>query len=216
MLAQLLSRANTTAQAWAGAHTQTLNNPTEHNLTQKQFLFCEYLIQTRNGTKSAKLAGYKGKDDNAFAAMASRMLRNDKVQAYLSNRYKEVAMSSDEVLMHLANIARASLSDYCDENGTIDWAKVAKDSYALKSMKRGSKLEFESKLRALELIGKAQSMFTDKLEVAGGDKPITIRVEYSDDYTPPAASDTKGGYRQSRITQRTGERETVGEDAPGD
>ena len=188
----------------------------DHNLTNKQFLFCEHYIQTSNGTLSSKLAGYKGKDDNSHAARASHLLRNDKVRDYLADRYKEFAMTSDEVLMRLANIARASLTDYCDERGTIDWKKVHKDGYAFKSIKKGSKLELESKLRALELIGKAQSMFTDKLEVAGGDKPITIRVEYSDDYTPPAASDTKGGYRQSRITQRTGERETVGEDAPGD
>ena len=188
----------------------------EHNLTNKQFLFSEHYIQTSNATLSARLAGYSGKDDASFASIGSRLLRNDKVRAYLADRYKEFAMSSDEVLMRLANIARASLADYCDESGTIDWKKVAKDSYALKSVKKGSKLEFESKLRALELIGKSQSMFTDKLEVEGGDKPITIRVEYSNDYTPPATSDTEGGYRQQRAAQRTSEREALGEDTSRD
>ena len=183
----------------------------EHNLTNKRFLFCEHFIQTNgNGTLSSKRAGFKGANDNVHAVNATRLLRNAKIQAYLSKRYKEFAMSSDEVLMRLANIARASLADYCDESGTIDWTKVAKDSYALKSVKKGSKLEFESKLRALELIGKAQSMFTDKLEVEGGDKPIRVRVEYSDDYTPPAASNSKGGYRQQRALQRAGERAKVG------
>ena len=188
----------------------------EHNLTNKQFLFCEHYIQTSNATLSARLAGYSGKNDNSFAAMGSRLLRTVKIRAYLADRYKEFAMSSDEVLMRLANIARASLTDYCDENGTIDWAKVHKDGYAFKSINKGSKLEFESKLRALELIGKAQAMFSDKLEVAGGDTPITIRVEYSDDYTAPATSDTEGGYRQRRTLQRTSERAKVGEDTPGD
>jgi len=188
----------------------------EHNLTNKQFLFCEHYIQTSNATLSARLAGYSGKDDAAFASIGSRLLRNDKVRAHLADRYKEFAMTSDEVLMRLASIARSSLTDYCDENGTIDWNKVHKDGYVFKSISKGSKLEFESKLRALELIGKAQSMFTDKLEVAGGDKPITVRVEYSDDYTPPSASDTEGGYRQQRTVQRAGERAKVGEDAPGD
>lgn len=184
-------------------------------LTTKQFLWAEYLIQYRNGTKAAKLAGYKG-NDNVLAGIGHANLRNPKIRAYLADRYKEFAMTSDEVLMRLANIARASLTDYCDENGTIDWKKVHKDGYALKSIKKGSKLEFESKLRALELIGKAQAMFTDKLEVAGGDKPITVRVEYSDDYTPPAASDSKGGHRQQRIKQRAGERAKVGEDTSRD
>ena len=188
----------------------------EHNLTNKQFLFCEHYIQTSNGTKSSRLAGYKGKTDNVHAVNASRLLRKPKIRAYLADRYKEFAMTSDEVLMRLASIARASLTDYCDENGTIDWAKVHKDGYALKSVQKGSKLEFESKLRALELIGKAQAMFSDKLEVAGGDKPITVRVEYSDDYTPPAASDSKGGHRQQRIEQRISERAEMGKYTRGD
>lgn len=189
----------------------------EYNLTNKRFLFCEHYIQTNgNGTLSSRLAGFKGESDNVHAVNASRLLRNPKIRAYLADRYKEFAMSSDEVLMRLASIARSSLTDYCDENGTIDWKKVHKDGYALKSIKKGSKLEFESKLRALELIGKAQAMFTEKLEVAGGDSPIRIRVEYSDDYTPPAASNSTLGHKQRRIIQRTGEREEMGEDTPGD
>ena len=107
----------------------------EHNLTNKQFLFCEHYIQTSNATLSARLAGYSGKDDAAFASIGSRLLRNDKVRAYLADRYKEFAMSSDEVLMRLANIARASLANYCDESGTIDWKSVHKDGYAFKSIK---------------------------------------------------------------------------------
>ena len=133
------------------------------NLTNKQFLFCEHYIQTSNATLSARLAGYSGKDDNAYAVTGHDNLRKPKIRAYLAERYKEFAMTSDEVLMRLANIARASLTDYCDENGTIDWKRVHKDGYALKSIKKGSKLEFESKLRALELIGRAHAMFTDKI-----------------------------------------------------
>ena len=91
------------------------------------------------------------------------MLRNAKVRAYLTDRYKEFAMTSDEVLMRLADIARASVSDFCDENGTIDWKKIAEYGYPIKSFAKGSKLEFESKLRALELIGRAHAMFTDKI-----------------------------------------------------
>jgi len=137
-----------------------MTNPKEHNLTAKQLSFCEHYIQTRNATKAARLAGYSPR---TARQQGSRLLSNVDIRAFLSQRYKEVAMSSDEVLMRLANIARASLTDYCDENGTIDWPKVAKDGYALKSMKRGGKLEFESKLRALELIGRAHAMFIDKI-----------------------------------------------------
>lgn len=189
-------------------------------LTPKQFLFCEFLIQTSNGTLSSRLAEYKGKSDNIHAVNASRLLRNPKIRAYLKERYAEVAMDSDEVLARLAKMARASVSDFVDEHGIIDWEKVNKEGYVVKSIThtkgKSSKIELEGKLRALELIGKAQAMFIEKIEVEGGNKPITVRVEYSDDYTPPAASDSKGGHRQKRIKQRAGERAEVGEDAPGD
>ena len=142
-----------------------MTNPTEHKLTQKQFLFCEHLIQTRNGTKSSKLAEYQCNSDNAHAVNASRLLRNDKIQAYLQGRYAETCMGSNEVLSLLAKIARASGTDYCDENGTIDWKKVAADGYPIKAVKKGSKLEFESKLRALELIGRSTGMFIERIEV---------------------------------------------------
>ena len=52
-----------------------------------------------------------------------------------------------------------------------------------------------------------------RIELAGSDKSLTIRVEYSDDYTPPAASGAEGGYRQRRTKQRISEREKVGEDS---
>ena len=144
-----------------------MTNPTEHNLTQKQFLFCEYLIQTRNGTKSSRLAEYKCNTDNAHAANASRLLRNDKVQAYLSKRYAETCMASDEVLSLLAKIARTDISSFVNKGGGIDWQKVTEDGYAVKSIShtfgRNSKIETEPRLKALELIGRSTGMFIDKI-----------------------------------------------------
>ena len=143
-----------------------MTTPSEHNLTQKQFLFCEYLIQTRNGKKSAGLAGYKG-DDNALAAIASQNLRKPKIRAYLNKRYAETCMGSDEVLSLLAKIARTDISDFVNDGGGIDWDKIAKDGYAVKSIGhtkgKSSKIETESRLRALEMIGRAHAMFTDKI-----------------------------------------------------
>lgn len=138
-------------------------------LTNLQFLFCEFYIQTSNGTLSSRLAGYKGKADNIHAVNASRLLRTAKIQDYLKERYKEVAMGADEVLARLAKMARASVSDFVDENGIIDWKKVNKEGYVVKSLThtkgKSSKIEIEGRLRALELIGKAQAMFTEKIEI---------------------------------------------------
>jgi len=135
-------------------------------LTTKQFLWAEYLIQHRNGTKAARLACYKG-DDNAHAVIASRNLRNPKIRAYLSKRYEEIAMSSDEVLSHLADLARTSAADFLKPEGVIDWDKVIDEGYAIKSIThtkgKSSKIEVEGKIKALELIGKAHGLYITKI-----------------------------------------------------
>ena len=137
-----------------------------HGLTAKQFLWAEHYIQTRNGTKAAKLAGYKG-NDNVLAGIGHANIRNPKIMAYLSKRYAAVAMSSDEVLMLLAKLARADISHYMQKGGGIDWDKVATDGYAVKSVQhlkgKHSKLEIEPRLRALELIGKVHGLYITKL-----------------------------------------------------
>lgn len=137
-----------------------------HGLTAKQFLWAEYYIQTRNGTKAAKLAGYKG-NDNVLAGIGHANLRNPKIRAYLSKRYAAVAMDSDEVLMLLAKLARADISHYMQKGGGIDWEKVAADGYAVKSIQhtkgKHSKLEIEPRLRALELIGKVHGLYITKI-----------------------------------------------------
>ena len=76
-------------------------------------------------------------------------------------------MPANEVLARLGKVARASLSDYMNEHGTIDWKKVEKDGYALSKIThikgQHSRIEIEGRLRALELIGKAHAMFTMKI-----------------------------------------------------
>lgn len=136
--------------------------------TPRQIRFCEFYIQTSNGTLSSRLAKYRGKSDNVHAVNASRLLRNAKIKAYLGRRYSEVAMASNEILARLAKMARASVSDYVNEDGSIDWKKVSRDGYVVKSVTHTdgrSRIEIEGKLKALELIGRAQAMFTDRIEI---------------------------------------------------
>ena len=76
-------------------------------------------------------------------------------------------MDSDEVLALLGKLARASASEYIKEFGSIDWDKVKDDGYAIAGVThtkgQQSKIVLESRLKALELIGKSQAMFTDKM-----------------------------------------------------
>jgi len=138
------------------------------DLSPRQLFFCEFYLETSNGTLSSKLAEYApGASDNVHAANASRLLRTVKIKKYLSKRYTEAAMPANEVLARLGKLARASISDYINEHGVIDWKKVQKDGYAISKVThikgQQSRIEIESRKSTLELIGKAHAMFTMKI-----------------------------------------------------
>lgn len=85
-------------------------------LTPKQKAFVqEYLIDL-NATQAYIRAGYKVKDENVAAVMASRMLRNDKVQGALNkamqNREIRTEITQDRVLKELAKVAFSSGADF--------------------------------------------------------------------------------------------------------
>ena len=60
------------------------------NLNVKQEKFCLEYSRSGNATEAYKVAGFKSKDDNSAAANASRMLRNDKIQARLKELSNEI------------------------------------------------------------------------------------------------------------------------------
>lgn len=74
-------------------------------LSRKQSLFVEYYIQTKNATHAAKLAGYKG-SYATLRSVGSENLSKPNIKAAISERFKNVAMDTDEVLARLASIAR--------------------------------------------------------------------------------------------------------------
>ena len=60
-------------------------------LNVNQEAFCMHYAKTGNATESYKKAGYKAKTENAICANATRLLRNDKVQARLKELAEELA-----------------------------------------------------------------------------------------------------------------------------
>lgn len=85
-------------------------------MTDAQKRFCdEYLIDL-NATRAYKVAYPKCKKDETANAAASRMLRNVKVQEYISEKQKEIEkrteVTQDKVIKELAAIAFSNASDY--------------------------------------------------------------------------------------------------------
>jgi len=166
-------------------------------LTAKEQTFVNaYLGEARfNATDAARMAGYKG-SANVLHVSGSRLLRSAKVSAVVRERMNEAAMSANEVLARLSDIASGRLADCLDEDGkfNLKLAKQRGTDQLLKKLKikRTSKkvdtqtgsdeesetletsllyeeVEFEmySALEALRDLGKYHKLFTEKHEVSG-------------------------------------------------
>lgn len=119
----------------------------EDKLTPKQQLFVEaYLGEANgNGTKAARLAGYKG-NDKTLGVIATENLSKPSIASRVRERLTEATkgMNADEVLSELAKIARMD-ADHPDPKAV------------------------QNKVRALELLGKYHKLFTEKQEITGKD-----------------------------------------------
>ena len=151
----------------------------EPQLTKKQKIFAdEYLIDL-NATRAYKVAYPRVKNDDIAAANASRLLRNAKVAAYISERMQErqkrTEITQDRVIEELAAIAFARATDFAQ---IVDGCVVLTDTKELsetqikaiagiKEGKFGIELKLNDKEKALELLGRHLGMFKDKLEVSG-------------------------------------------------
>lgn len=85
-------------------------------MTDAQKRFCdEYLIDL-NATRAYKVAYPRCKKDETANAASSRMLRNVKVQEYISEKQQEIEkrteLTQDMVIKELAAIAFSKASDY--------------------------------------------------------------------------------------------------------
>lgn len=159
-------------------------------LTDKQAIFVEHYLTSFNATEAAKQAGYKG-DRNALATIGHANLKKDEIAEAISLRIKEAAMGADEVMMRLAEQARASYTEYIRTDGTVDIDKLKKDGkgHLIKSIKNtpyGQNVEFHDAQAALQLIGRHHKTFVDKTELTGADGgPLEIVVRRGKDIHRP-------------------------------
>lgn len=120
----------------------------------------------RNAAASYVAAGYKPKTPQIAAATSERLLRNTDIQSrieFLNNEALKIErLHARDAVRRLAAIATAKLSDYMDESGRIDPAKVAdpKLSAAVLEMTQEDtesglkvKIKLKDDMRALELLG---------------------------------------------------------------
>jgi len=85
------------------------------DLTPKQEAFVRYYLgeANMNGGEAARLAGYQG-GDSACYKQASLLVRNGKIRRRIQQALSERAMSPEEILARLSDVARGSLDDFVD------------------------------------------------------------------------------------------------------
>lgn len=144
-------------------------------LSNKQQVFVNAYLRTFNATKAAKEAGYS--EDTAYS-QGARLLKHVEIANAIRARMEADAMSTSEVLYHLAQIARGDFDDIADSNGTLDMTEARRvgKTNLIKRVKNKAivteqsdisetEVEMYDRLRALELIGKYLKLWTDKVEV---------------------------------------------------
>ena len=156
-------------------------------MTDAQKRFCdEYLIDL-NATRAYKVAYPRCKKDETANAASSRMLRNVKVQEYISKKQQEIEkrteITQDMVIKELAKIAFLDIRKLYTENGQLkNIADIDSDTagaisqletleeyegYGDDREKIGDtqKVKLLDKTKALELLGRHLGIFNDKIDV---------------------------------------------------
>lgn len=158
-------------------------------MTDAQKRFCdEYLIDL-NATRAYKVAYPSCKKEETANAASSRMLRNVKVQEYISKKQQEIEkrteVTQDMVIKELAKIAFLDIRKLYTENGQLknivdidsDTAGAISsletleeyEGYGEDKEKIGNtqKVKLLDKTKALELLGKHLGMFKEKVTIDG-------------------------------------------------
>ena len=127
-------------------------------LTPKQQKFCLEYLKDFNGTQAAIRAGYSKKTANEQAA---RLLANVSIQNYIretnSTIQKSTIMDVQEIQERLTKVARGDLEE---EVVVVTGDGDGYSSAQIMKKQIGAK----DQIKALELLGKANSLFVDKIQ----------------------------------------------------
>jgi len=135
---------------------------TTGTLTTRQAAFCAaYIGPARfNATEAAIVAGYSAR---SAASIGSETLRKPEIAARVRAELAARCLSADEVLAELRDVATAEWRDFL----TIKTDPRTGDTDDVR-------IDLSNKVKALELLGKAHGIFTDRVDISG---TLTNRVE---------------------------------------
>lgn len=163
-------------------------------LTPKQAIFAaEYMVDF-NATRAAVAAGFAAASAHVTGA---RLLRNAKVSAAISARQQRIEekleITVERTARKLAEIGYGDIREMLDEDGNLlPLHRMSETACALiagldvetsdgpgRVKTVTQKVKIADRLRALELLGRYQKMFTDRLEGAvNGETEVRLVIDY--------------------------------------
>lgn len=123
------------------------------SLSEQQKLFIEYYIQTQNALEALRRTGYKGKSINSRASVLRKQLMpyiEERMAKIFEKNHRVLIADTDEIMQILTRIARGE----------------EKDAFGLDTTN-------QDKLKALELLGKANQLYVDRVKA---DTSLDINV----------------------------------------
>lgn len=107
-----------------------------------------------HGTKAAIEAGYS---ERSAASQASDLLKVPKIAARIREEFTVKAVPAEAVLSELGDIAMAEWKEFLI---VVDWDDEGNPARF--------KMDMNSKVKSLELLGKHHQLFSENLNISGG------------------------------------------------
>jgi len=143
-------------------------------LSNKRQIFINEYLKCFNGAEAARRAGYA---EESVRVSASSILSDPNIAAIVDARIAESQMSADEALIRVSQHAKASITDVIDDNGHIDWNKVTKNGYLVKSIspgKFGTRIELVDSQAALDKILKVHGKYKEAAKDNESETPSAL------------------------------------------
>jgi len=179
-------------------------------LSKQDERFCQEYIIDLNGAQSWIRAGHKV-DEHTARTMASRKLTKvdiqERIQQLMDERAKRTELTADKVIAELARVAFNVMTDYAEwgpdgvnlkKHSELTQDQAAAVESVKESVQSGVSIKLYDKLKALELLGKHLSLFTDvkKVEHSGN-----LIIEIIERYGEKPEKGDSGGSEQKTASQ---------------
>lgn len=157
-------------------------------MTEKQKRFIEEYLIDLNATQAAIRAGYSSRNaDKIGHELLGKTRVSDAISKEMAERSKRTGISQDRVLLELARIGFAKITDVVDPDTAKIKIDAAEDDLAciqsikIKPNEFGTEREVRlyDKKSALVDLGKHLGMFKDKIDL-NADLDLNITIDYGE------------------------------------